>query len=409
MTLIKEGTSRRIVVPSFGTVPEVKEALRKKDSHKPADLYPRDGTLALAALEHRFEDLVGLRIDSLVLYGNGMLAVTDALEATRPTVGTTVLHGQQLYSKARRYINTELGGRGVTVRTVDAGSLEDISEAVDRHKPDIIFFETVSNGPDMPVLDVDGLIGLEWVKRRRPLIILDHTLPTASLLPPARILEAHPDNLVVVESGTKFYGLNGEMAGLSYTYDQRLLETLRDRRQMVGTLLSGSAVKTIAEVLPSKEEFDWRNRRIAENTYRLAAACAEGLEESSRYMVTHPAFPTHPNGEYAQTVYQNGGTPVFFIQVLDGLEKGQFLLTDILDSDPIIHKLVEMRQSFGFDKCSMWPDASFPALRFAGGTEGEEEMALLEKACKRTLASTVNRKVFVNGFGEKPRVVSLDG
>lgn len=403
----------QVRVPSFKTIVEAKEALRKKDSHEPADLYPRDGTLALVDLEERVSELVGIKPGHLLLYTTGMSALVDALEVRRPTVGGKILHGQQLYSKAKKFVNTELGGRGVRVAGVDSGSAVDIEASLNRFDPDIVLFETVSNGPDMPVLDIEKLFDSDTIRSKRSLVILDHTLPTASLLPPVKILEANPENLLFIESGTKFYGLNGEMAGLAYTYDKELLEQLKDRRQTVGSLLSASAVETIAVNLPSKAQFNKRNRKIASNTYRLAVACAQGLEGSSKYEVVHPFLSGHPNNEYTRAIYRNGGAPVFFINltdaVLDDTEQGHFILADILKTNPVIHELVELRQSFGFNETSMWPDSSSPSLRVAGGVERGKDMLHLERAFKETLALTRNRKVFVNGFGDKPRVFSTDG
>lgn len=404
--------SSRVIVPSFPTIRAMKEAIRAKDMHSVGvDLYPRDGSIALGDLEARFAELDEVRLGSLLLYATGMSAFADAVLVRRPR---RILQGEQLYSKAGKLTKMDLTRLGVTERIgeVNAGSLESINRGLREFDPDTLIFESVSNGHDMQVLDLQGLFELPDMKRLKPRVIVDHTLPTASLLPLGRFLETYSDQLTIVQSGTKFHGVNGEMAGMVITYDNQLLTQLQDRRQMYGTLLSNSAVETVAAMLLSKEQFDARNRRIAGNTTRLALACAEGLEGSKLYGASHPLISGHPNREYVLDNYPNGSSPVLFIPLKDAWredpEEGHFRLADALMTNPTLHKYVKLRQSFGFDETTMWVDGTYPGLRIAGGIEENGVMLQIEQAFKETLASTKDRKVFVNGFGERQRVFSLE-
>lgn len=133
-----------------------------------------------------------------------------------------------------------------------------------------------------------------------PLIILDNTLPTVTAMPLGALIEGSARKVIVVESGTKYIGMNTEMCGLSYTADTDLLVRLRKRRQRTGSLLSAAAVETIEDIKPrTVEQFHQRNRSLFSNTLRLARACFEALDGDDRFEVAHPNLSTHANSEYA--------------------------------------------------------------------------------------------------------------
>lgn len=141
-------------VPAFPDIEAVRAAQRSKREQKEADLYPRDGSKLLFALERTLADMFGVRPGNLILYNTGMSAVVDALEVTRPTMGTSILRGEQHYSQAGNYISDDLRGRGVKVYETDAGSVTRIEDDLRARRPGIVFFETVTNGSSMAVLDV---------------------------------------------------------------------------------------------------------------------------------------------------------------------------------------------------------------------------------------------------------------
>lgn len=373
-------------VPSFGSIKAVVEAQLSKDHYWPADLYPRDGSQELAALENRVGELVGIEGDSLLLYNSGMAAVTDALEIINPSQGTIIMHGFGMYSQTGRYLQGPLRKRGVLTRSEDTGDVDALLRSAEKYKPGIIIAETVGNGPDTPVLEIEVLLeGLRGNPNYHPLIVLDNTLPTSSTLPLAELTRDTDLRLLVVESGTKFYALNRELGGLVYTYNDEIMVLLRERRRMVGSLLNASGVATLNQVLPSKPEFDRRNRLICANTYRLAAACAQAVQVSNKLLISHPNVEPHPNKGYADARFPNGASPVFFIQILDG-DISQFQVAERLWDNPRIQEFCRLGQSFGFNETRIWPDQSYPAIRIAGGTEDEDSLRLLEDAFYESLA-----------------------
>lgn len=376
-------------VPYFESVADVMQAQYKKNNFQPTDLYPRDGYCSLSGLEGRVSQLAGVGPENLLLYNSGMSAIVDALEIRNPSSGTVILHGEQLYNQSLFYIRDCLRPRGVKTVGVDCGSFDDIAQSAAKYRPQVIFLETVANSPDLAVLDIDRLAQLS-AEEQSTLIILDNTLPSPANLPLGEIIKHHA-NLAVVESGTKFYGLNQEMCGIAYTYNGELLAGLRKRRRF-GSILSPSAAETINSVLPSKEDFDKRNRNIAANAFSLAIACSQA--DSDRFITIYPNLQTHPNHKDANFRFPFGAAPVLFIQITDLGDYDQFTLTKRLWENAVIRKYCRLGQSFGFDHTRIWPDSNFPAIRVAGGTESEENMEQLAQAFNRVLTLISTGEVF---------------
>lgn len=384
MTNIEVKTTR---VPSFADIPAVIAAQQAKKAQLEADLYPRDGSRELFQLEKDLAEILGVRQGNLLLYNTGMSAVVDALEIMRPTAGTVILKGNQHYSQAGKYITDELRSRDVSVLETDPGSLESINKILERKKPSIVFFETVTNGSEMATLDVKGFLDLPVLEDLDPLIVLDNTLPTSTALPLGRIMAASPRKVVGIESGTKFIGLNTEMCGMAYTYDADSLLLLRKRRQRTGSLLSASAVETVRECMPKTVgDYDLRNSTIFRHTLRLARACCGNEENGDSFVVIHPNLQSHPSSQYTNLHCPDGISPVFFIQPMT-LEGRHYQIAEALWENPIISELCDLGQSFGFNRSRIWPDDNAPVVRVSGGIYSEEEQAELDKAFSEVLSN----------------------
>ncbi len=375
-------------VPSFIDLEDVLAAQEAKRNHQARDLYPRDGSLGLFSLEEEIATYLSVRRGSLLLYNTGMSAVVDALEVNNPTFGTKIVRGAQQYSQAGGYISQDLKQRGAKSYLVDAGSIEDLDHVLIKHEPDIVFLETVTNGSEMAVLDVEQFLKLDSLARINPVIILDHTLPTSSGKRLSEIIEASQRRVIGVESGTKFIGMNTEMSGIAYTNNDELLTRLKQRRQRTGSLLSSSAAETIQRVMPRNvDEYNKRNIRILRNTSRLAQACYSAESGQSGFIVTYPNLPSHPQFEYVKTAYPDGAAPVFFIQLTNFAENGHHELTRALWRNDTIRLMCELGQSFGFDKSRIWPDDHAPVVRVSGGTYLPKEEIELERAFYLVLSS----------------------
>lgn len=351
---------------SFNSVQELRAAQARKQNFQPANLYPRDGTKDLDRLERRIAGYIDVNPDNLLLFNSGMLAVTEAIELASPSQGSTILYGEQLYSQTTAFITNDLKERGVKPIQVDASFGPGIQRVVTRFTPDIIFFETVANGPDMQVLDLEALLTSDL--SYNPLIILDNTLPTSVTW--SLDFSKRPDKrIIVVESGTKFYAQNKQLCGLAYTSNPELLQRLMERRRRRGSLLAATA--TINQHLPpTKDEFTSRIKKIANNAQYIAASLSEALDNND-------FFVSYPDSQIGQ-----GISPVLF---LTSPHIDQFKVTERLWEQEVVRRYCDLGQSFGFDRTRLWPDSSYPTIRIAGGMENQEGLEQLSSALKEVL------------------------
>ena len=342
------------------------------------DLYPRDGFKALARLEKKLGDIIGVNPDSLLAYPSGMSAVVAAIESAHLTAGDKILLGQDHYTEIARYVDEHLRPRGIKVVRVDSGNPKEIRGSISAHNPDVVLFETVANGTAMPVLDIDDLLSyVSNGKGKTPLIILDNTLSTPTNIPASKLFAGQSARIIVVESGTKSYAMNSETLGILYTNDKGLWTQLFSSRITVGYTPSPSSIDRIARHLPkSTWSFDGRNSRIFKNTLRLAEYCLAAAKENPNLTVTHPNLHNHPNSTLSNSINQSGVTPVFYIN--NG--SNQYELVDLLFENPVIKKYCKISQSFGFDDTRIYPYYGNTYVRFAAGTESDKRAEEIGRA-----------------------------
>lgn len=383
-------TREGAAVPTFDSVEELQEVMTAKRSFSPIDLYPRDGTEHLCAVEARAANLARVEADGLVMFNSGMSAVQAALEVGLSEAKSgkdngeqlVVAHSYELYSQTLSLIGS-LRGRGVKPVAFDSGSPASIEKVMESKRPDVLFTETVGNGPNVPVLDIDHLLALNRAQAEQSFVILDNTLPLSTALPLGEMLD-EDDRVLVVESGTKSYTLNNELSGFVYGAMPSLMKRILEYRRTVGVMPGLGSLERIDSLLPaSREAFDERNGHLYEVTGKLAVALFEAEQAGADFIVSHPSLATHANHELAATRYSDGTTPVFFLQCTG--EASQFDLADRLWSHPIVRQYADLGQSFGFDKTRILPDERYPAVRVAGGAYSDTELlgpALKEAALK---------------------------
>ncbi len=361
----RNGGSSSISVPAFGSVEGFMDAMGMRKRHEYVDLYPRDGTKEIEKLESEIAELIGIESRHVLVFSNGMSAINTLVEAASPALGTVVLHANDEYSRTRVYLGDQLPLRGVKSVRVDTLSTENIRNALRRHRPNIIVLETVANGPNVPVIDIDALFSMDALRQSCPLIILDNTLPTPTLVPPERLLR-RGFRVAVIESGMKAFSDNVEMVGIVYTHDNELRSELWERRISLGSMPSFYQARRLAQVVGahSKAEFDEKNRRMCCNTLEIARACHDAEGDGSVFVVSHPNLSTHPNSGIANRLYPDGATPVFFIQCT-GI--GQAALAKTLMDSEFINRNCKLGQSFGFEDTRIFPDGVAPTVRIAGG------------------------------------------
>ncbi len=353
-------------VPCFDSVADLQGALSTKGGLCVTDLYPRDGTKKLGDLEARFAKLARVNPEDLVVCSSGMSAVVNTLEAV-VSEGDTVACAWQTYTQTGVYIAEQLTSRGIKVVYFDSGSPNDIDRVVTANKPNVIFSETVSNGPDTPVLDTKRLLRTCDEQEINPYIILDNTLSLSTGYNLAPILAENP-RVIGVESATKSYAFNSELAGIVYSKDEDFIAKLRQHRVTKGFGPNLSAIDRLIETLPrDTETFDRRNTRVFKASGALACSVAQALDDPAEFIVSHPLVPAHPNYEFAERELIDGSSPIFYIQCTG--ETDQFELAKKLWSNPEIREHCELGQSFGFDTTRILPNLTYPIVRIAAGAK----------------------------------------
>jgi cystathionine beta-lyase/cystathionine gamma-synthase len=301
-----------------------------------------------------------------------MAAVTEAIDVALKASGTptpTVALAMETYSQTRRYVNF-LTGMGPKFVYFDSGDKERVAETIDRHQPDVIITETVSNYTGVPVLDTDFILDYARQQEKPPILVLDNTLPLSTAQPLGEKIEAD-DKILVVESGTKSYSLNGEIMGIGYTKNEELLQYLRQLRRTRGSLPGTASQELISDLLPEdRATFDERNRRLFKNTGDIAIRLAQGVDGNEEYLISHPVLPNHPNQEFYKRTYPEGGTPIFYI-ISRSLHQNE--VTKRLWAHPGVQEQARLGQSFGFDLTRIVPDEFVPAVRIAGGADTDGE------------------------------------
>jgi len=374
-------------VPCFESVPALQDGLASKRAFGAIDLYPRDGSVQLCELEERVGRLNGIHGHEVVLFGSGMTAVASAIEVglNEKSDGSNQLSavfGNQLYSQTRNY-QSYLRNRGVSVKEFDSGSPDSLKAILKNNQPDLIFCETVSNGPDMPVLDIVELKEELKEAENQPVVVLDNTLPLTTGLDLSDKFDKD-DEIIVVESGTKSYTFNNELLGIAYSKNPGYVDALRQYRRTVGAMPGKGDMDTIGALLPeTREAFDSRNLRLMRNTGELALRLYEETNGRADFIVTHPSLETHDNHRLASEVFPEGNSPLLYLQCIG--ESDQFDLADRLWSHEGVRENAKLGQSFGFDEARILPDEIARTVRISPGAYTDVEAlgdALIEASSR---------------------------
>lgn len=355
-------------VPSFDTVDELCEALEAKYTGRgDVDLYPRDGGATLCGLEERFAEYARVEADELTLCSSGMAAVVCAIESCRQQ-GAVIAASGELYSQTQAYfarLNMDQGVQAAGLYGTEPASIE---ASLNRLQPSIIFAETVGNALNNNVLNIEALIGSEYVQEKQPYIILDHTLPLSTGRSLRPYMQSY-QRLIGVESGTKAYTANTETSGLVYTRDEAVQAKLRETRRMYGFTPSHAQLWKSLELLPvSVEAFDERNERICRATAQLAIALAD-VECEVPFYVSSCYVPSHDDFDVAERLYDGKASPVLFLQPFSGKPKDGVALAEKLWSHAYVMQHAELGQSFAFDKTRILTEGVTSVVRIAGGAQ----------------------------------------
>lgn len=343
--------------------------------------YFRSGFPQLANIETQVAKLLSIEEkhgESLLLTNSGMSAVVTALDLASLTKGDVIIHGQIEYSKIYDYINEDLPKRGVIPIEVDAGDISEIDKALKQQgRVRVIFLETVGNGPSMPVLDIKKFLNLKSLRQTNPLVIIDNTLPTDSVVPLMPHLRENFDLTIIgVQSATKFYLRNEDTGGIIYVVSKKLRGELIAKRTRIGTTPGPALVKLFERTLANKKQFDQEIQTFVRNTNLLVQACQDATGAGVKFAVGYPNLLKYPNGI----------APVFFLTPEDNTQIKTKDLFCKLESEGAFTDMI-ITESFGFEKTGVSHSTRFGGyIRIAGGLETENETIKLAGRLSQALS-----------------------
>lgn len=262
--------------------------------------YTRYGNPTVVATEKEIAELEGSTW--AVLTSSGMSAIDVALSVFHKRENTgTWLFFSEIYGGTNSYITQVLEQRrGIQIKrflpedTEEKYDIDDLVEMLDRVKPQLLYFEPVSN----PLLIVaDGEKILKAARERGIKVVVDNTFATPYLWRP---LQSGAD--LVVHSATKYFSGHGNItAGVVCGNDTELRKEVLNYRKFVGPILSPDDAYRLGTQLKT---FELRFSRQNENAFKLA----KSLETHEKVEnVRYPGLTSHTTHQEAVKIFGDNG------------------------------------------------------------------------------------------------------
>lgn len=224
----------------------------------------------------------------------------------------------EIYGGTNSFIDKVLiARRGIEVLRFapkgDSYSLVDFENFIEDTKPEIVFFEALSN-PMLIALDGDAVIKI--AKKYGAKVIVDNTFATPMLWKP---LLSGAD--LVYQSVTKYLAGHGNLsAGAVLGNDPELLKPAIEYRKWVGHMLSPDEAYRLSDMLKT---FEMRFAKHCQNAFAIANYLSKHpLIER----VLYPGLESHPTHNEAYKLFKGkgfGGIVTFDIKGATKEEKTQ--------------------------------------------------------------------------------------
>ena len=300
------------------------------------NIYGRLTNSTQDVLEKRLAALEG-GVAALAL-SSGAAAITYVVQALAANGGHIVAQ-KTIYGGSYNLLAHTLPQYGIRTTFVDAHNLEEVEGAIEEDTRGI-YIETLGN-PNSDIPDIDAIAEIAH-KHGLP-VIVDNTFGTPYLIRP---IEHGAD--VVVHSATKFIGGHGTTLGGIIvdggTFDWKAsgkYPAIADPNPSYHGVSFVDAVGPAAFVtyiraillrdtgacispfnafllLQGVETLSLRLERHAENTKKVVEYLANHpLVEK----VNHPSLPDHPDHEFYERYFPNGGASIFTFEIKGGQEE----------------------------------------------------------------------------------------
>lgn len=239
-----------------------------------------------------------------MMTSSGMAAIATTL-VTLLRGGDTLVASKQVYGDTNDLIERDLPRFGIEVIRIDAWDSEAWREAIETHRPTVVYGETLSN-PQLRLMDIPTVAEAAHAVGAK--LVVDNTFATPFCTRP---LSIGAD--VTIDSATKFLaGHSDVIAGVVCTDDTELLEEIQRRMITFGGSLDPHAGYLV-----------WRGLQTFEVRLREACRTAHGLaetlvDEPGVLGVVYPGRDDHPDATSVAPRVMPGARGAMVTLVLDG-------------------------------------------------------------------------------------------
>ena len=247
-------------------------------------------------------------------------------------------------------------------------SSEAFENLIEDIKPEIVFFEAISN-PMLITVDGDTIIKI--AKRYGAKVIIDNTFATPMLWKP---LKSGAD--IVIHSATKYLSGHGNLsAGALLGNDQELLKASIEYRKLVGHMLSPDDAYRLSDMLKT---FEMRFAKHCQNAFAIANFLnSHSIVEK----VLYPGLESHPTHDEAYKLFKGkgfGAIITFDIKGSNSREKAErcdLFIHQVANSIPLVPTLGDA-DTILMPVEPVWGDKyPFPGMiRLSVGIEDQKEL-----------------------------------
>lgn len=355
--------------------------------HEPDEyIYSRYRNPTVVAIEKQLQEIVGS--EWTLLSESGMAAIDMALSICQESNDKRPwLFFSEIYGGTNSYISTILlKRRGIQVERFspdgDTYPIEKYIDLLDRFKPRLVYFETVSN----PMLIVsDGKKIISEAKKRNITVIVDNTFPTSLLWNP---LKYGAD--LTVESATKYLSGHGNItAGILSGNNTELMKEAIEYRKWAGHMISPDDAYRLGSQLLT---FELRFKKQVENAAKLASFLCNHSQIEKVY---YPGLKEHPTYHIAKELFEDKGYGAMVTFQLAGnddsqkREKSTLFIKKIAEHFELIPSLGDCKTIF-MPVDAVWADKyPFPGtIRLSLGIENYD---LIEKIMDGALKASLSK------------------
>lgn len=250
-------------------------------------LYSRESNPTVDALEGKIAEIEGY--GSAAAFSSGMSAISTTL-ITILKPGSKLVIQKDIFARTvilARELSSKIGYKLIEAHP------EEIIDVVERHKPDMVFIESMSN-PLLKVVDIERLAKI--CREIGAVLVVDNTIPTPINLRPS---EFGVD--IVIHSASKYLGGHNDIIGGVLAGNPELVEEIKERRADLGTIMDPF---TAFLVIRGLKTLHIRIQHHNRNAEILAKTLSENKKISRVY---YPGLENHPSHEIAKRIMRGFG------------------------------------------------------------------------------------------------------